>query len=99
VSDDKRTFRHESLQDANALADHLAEIADAIRAGTLHLSDERGEMALEPRGLIRFELTGQQDADQCGVTLSLSWRADKRLAPSTLKISQGADASEGDDGP
>lgn len=87
-SQDKRTFRHESLLSAEALADHLVEIAEALRAGSLKLSDDDGELDLEPRGLVRFELTGYQRAGEGGVSIGLSWRPLDDAAPSTLKISR-----------
>ena len=97
--DDKRTFRHESMQDASALADHLIEIAEALRAGSLHLADERGDMSMKPQGLVRFALTGFQEAGQCGVSISLAWRPEQ-ASPSTLKISRdGGDPHTDPDGP
>lgn len=95
MSDSKRTFRHESLQEADTLADHLTEIAEALRAGTLHLSDDGGEMALALRGLVRFELTGYEQADQAGVTIALTWRSEEDIPPSTLEIGTVNDGSSG----
>ena len=86
--EDKRTFRHESMQEPAALADHLIEIAEALRAGSLHLADERGDMSMKPQGLVRFALTGFQEAGQCGVSIALAWRPEQ-VSPSTLKISRG----------
>ena len=90
--DDKRTFRHESLLSAETLADHLGEIAEALRGGRLELSDDRAEMTLEPRGLVRFELTGYQQAGEGGVTIALSWRPSENPGPTTLVITSGEDA-------
>lgn len=91
MSDEAKTFRHESIQAADALADHLSEIADALRAGTLHLSDDGGSMSLAPNGLVRFQLTGQQQPDQASITISLAWRPQQDLPASSLTISRTAD--------
>ncbi|MCR9161635.1 MAG: amphi-Trp domain-containing protein [Nannocystaceae bacterium] len=91
MSDHGKTFRHESIQDAKALADHLDEIAEALRAGTLHLRDEGGELALQPQGLVRFALSGQQQPDQASLTLTLAWRPEQELSASSLTISRSSD--------
>jgi|GEM_PF-1391902 len=96
MSDRGKTFRHESIQDADALADHLTEIAEALRAGTVHLSDDGGALSLRPHGLVRFQLTGHQQPDQAGLTLSLAWRPEQELPVSSLTISKTAgDADDG----
>lgn len=91
MSDQGKTFRHESIQEANVLADHLAEIADALRAGTLNLRDEGGELSLQPHGLVRFALTGQQQPDQASITLTMVWRPAQELSASSLTISRSSD--------
>ncbi len=91
MSDQGKNFRHESIQEAHALADHLSEIADALRAGTLHLRDEGGELSLQPQGLVRFALAGQQQADQASITITLAWRPQQELSASSLTISRSAD--------
>ncbi len=91
MSDPGKTFRHESIQAADVLADHLTEIADALRAGTLRLSDDGGELALKPHGLVRFALTGQEQPDQASITITLAWRPEQEIPASSLTISRTAD--------
>ena len=88
MSDQGKIFRHESIQKADVLADHLGEIAEALRAGELHLSDEGGELSLQPRGLVRFELVGQEQPDQARLTITLAWRPEAELTVSSLNISR-----------
>ncbi|MEM6293133.1 MAG: amphi-Trp domain-containing protein [Myxococcota bacterium] len=91
MSDPGKTFRHESIQEAGVLADHLNEIADALRAGTLKLSDDGGELSLQPHGLVRFALAGQQQPDQASISITLAWRPQQELSTSSLTISRSDD--------
>ncbi len=91
MSDQGKTFRHESIQEADVLADHLNEIADALRAGTLNLRDDAGALSLQPNGLVRFSLAGQQQPDQASITLTLAWRPQHELSASSLTISRTDD--------
>lgn len=90
-------FRHESLQDANAIVNYLNALAAGIEKGTLQFRDEEGEIILEPGGMIRFGLEAQKKSDRYSLSLKMSWkqRSDKRSDPGPLRINGYSD-DEGD---
>ncbi len=71
-----RTFRHETMQDAEALLDYLDALTEGLRNGRLTLSARGKEVVLEPKGLIKFDIEAKTRADRRKLTLRFSWRED-----------------------
>lgn len=88
MKDKSNQFRHESLQDANAVVTYLKALAEGIEKGTLQFRDEQGEIVLEPGGMIRFGLEAQKRSDRYSLSLKMSWkqRSEKRRDPGPLRI-------------
>jgi amphi-Trp domain-containing protein len=70
----KKEFEHESLQDRQSLCEYLHTVTRGVEEGRLTVSGRDGEITLEPRGLIRFELQASLKPDRGKLTLRLSWK-------------------------
>ncbi len=90
MSDRDRQFQHESLQDSRALAEYLKALIQGFESGTLRLRDPEGEIELEPRGLVSFEVRATQKRGRSKLHLRFSWKEDSPRVAGTLEI-------EGDD--
>lgn len=84
----KKNFRHESLQDRDSIQAILKAITQGVAKGKLTLSDEEGEMVLNPDGLLQLKVTATQDTDRHRLNLRITWQAEERqLKPGkTLKV-------------
>ena len=75
VKDDReRQFQHESLQDREAIATYLETLREGFESGYLTFSDERGELSLEPHGLVGFEVRVSRKRDRVRLTVRCSWK-------------------------
>jgi len=74
MSHQKTEFEYESLEDARSIGRYLRALADGFEKGLLSFSDRRGEIALEPHGLIEFEVRVSKKRDRSRLSLSLTWR-------------------------
>jgi amphi-Trp domain-containing protein len=87
MSQRKRTFRHESLQDQESIHTILKAITQGVSKGKLSLCDEEGEITLCPKGLLNLKVTASQDTDRHRLNLRITWQADDQPKQSKhLKI-------------
>lgn len=77
----KKEFDHESLQDRESLARYLQVVTQGFLDGHLSVSSRGEDIALEPRGLIRFELRATQRPDRGRLTLRFTWKPSKDEQP------------------
>lgn len=77
MSDDKRSFEHKSLQDAESVVRYLSEIGEGIAGGRLALANGDGEVILEPTGLIKLNIKGSRKKEKGKLTIKLSWKAEE----------------------
>lgn len=84
----KKNFRHESLQDRESIQAILKAITQGVAKGRLELSDEEGEMVLNPEGLLQLKVTATQDTDRHRLNLRITWQTEEAsLKPGTgLKV-------------
>lgn len=90
----KREFDYESLQDTTSIVKYLNALADGFEKGVLTFSDKNGELTLEPRGLIDFEVRASTKRDRTRVTLMFTWkpaRDDEDEETGPLFITVGSD--------
>jgi len=73
----KKEFEHESLQDRDSLAQYLQTVTQGFQDGRLSVSSRGEDIALEPRGLIQFELRASQRSDRGRLTLRFTWKPSK----------------------
>jgi amphi-Trp domain-containing protein len=77
----KREFEHESFQDSEAICTYLETIIAGIRSGELKVSDGNEELALRPRGLMRFEVKATERPDRTRLSLRMSWKPEEEELP------------------
>lgn len=70
----KREFEYESAQDRESIVKYLRALAEGFERGVLSFSDKNGDVKLEPRGLINFEVRASKKSERTRVTLSFRWR-------------------------
>ncbi len=84
----KKSFRHESLQDAKSIQAILKAISQGLGKGKLNLSDEDEEMVLEPEGLLHLKLTANQEENRHRINLRVTWHTeDERPKKKNLEVS------------
>jgi amphi-Trp domain-containing protein len=86
MSRGKREFAYESLQDRSSIVKYLRALADGFERGELSFSDKSGEVTLEPKGLIGFEVRASKKSDRTRLTVNFRWK-------------NGEDATESETGP
>ncbi|MES9817554.1 MAG: amphi-Trp domain-containing protein [Candidatus Thiodiazotropha sp.] len=69
----KKNFRHESLQDNESIQALLKAISQGIAKGKLTLSDEDGEMVMQPNGLLQLKVAATQDEERHRINLRITW--------------------------
>jgi amphi-Trp domain-containing protein len=72
----KKNFRHESLQDRDSIQGLLKAISQGIAKGRLTLSDEEGEMVLQPEGLLQLKVAATQDEERHRINLRITWQVE-----------------------
>jgi amphi-Trp domain-containing protein len=88
MSQGKKNFRHESLQDRESIQALLKAVTQGVAQGKLTLSDEEGEIVLNPKGLLQLKVTATQDIDRHRLNLRISWQAEEAQlkAGKSLKV-------------
>lgn len=85
----KKSFQHESIQDAKSLQKILNAISDGIAKGKLEFSDEDDEIVFQPEGLMQLRLSAAQDGNQQRFNIKVSWQLDSdKLKSKSLKINK-----------
>lgn len=75
----KKSFRHESLQDAKTIQEILKSITRGIAKGELSFSDEDGEIVMEPEGLLNLKVTASQDELSHRLDIRITWKAEEKV--------------------
>ena len=79
MSQDKNSFRHESLQDAKTIQEILKAITKGLAKGKLSFSDEDGEIVMEPEGLLNLKVTANQDESRHRLNIRITWQAEEKV--------------------
>ena len=82
----KNTFRHESLQDADTIQQLLKSLAKGLANGQLTFSDEEGEIALQPEGLLNLKVTATKDAGRQKLSLRVTWQTQDEVKSSKKSL-------------
>ncbi|MBW6454000.1 MAG: amphi-Trp domain-containing protein [Methyloprofundus sp.] len=87
MKQEKKSFRHESLQDAQSIEKILAAISESLGKGKLKFSDEEDEIIFQPEGLMKLKLTAAQDGNEQRFNIKVSWQLDSdKLKNKTIKV-------------
>ena len=73
---EKSSFRHESLQDAESIQELLKAVS----------SDEEGEIRMEPEGLLNLKLTASREEGRHRINLRITWQVDEKPPKRSLKV-------------
>ncbi len=89
MNQDKKVFRHESLQDARSIRGVLKALLKGLEKGKVSFRDEDGEILMEPRGLLRLRLKASQDENRQSINLRVSWQVEDEVVKKkgSLKVS------------
>ncbi len=71
---DKNTFRHESLQDSESIKKLLSGLLEGLEQGELYFTDEDGEIAMTPAGLLHLKVTASKEDGRNRVNLRITWQ-------------------------
>ena len=85
----KKSFRHDSLQDAESIQAILAAISEGIATGKVCFSDEDDKLVMHPEGLLHLKVTASQEDNHHRINVRVSWQVeDKRMKKKNpLKVS------------
>ncbi|PRQ07591.1 amphi-Trp domain-containing protein [Enhygromyxa salina] len=88
AADDK--FRHESVQDRRSIVKYLQALTAGLEAGHIELGTADHMLALEPDGMLEFEIHAKRKAGRVRFGIKLEWREEEE-EPSTdaLEIKAG----------
>lgn len=89
MKQNKKNFRHESLQDQQSILKILAAVTEGLEKGRLVLSDENDEIVLSPQGLLQLKFSAAQEDNRSSFSLKVSWQteAEKIAQKNILHIS------------
>jgi len=86
----KRSFRHESLQDVESIEKLLKSITRGLAKGELTFSNDGGEIVLNPEGLLNLKVTASKEEGREKLNLRISWQVEqgkKKKGKGALKVS------------
>lgn len=76
MKQNKKNFRHESLQDQQSILKILAALTEGLEKGKLVLSDENDEIILSPQGLLQLKFSAVQEDNRHSFSLKVSWQTE-----------------------
>lgn len=76
MRDNKKRFKHESLQDTETIRELLKAITKGIAKGKISFSDEDDEMIMEPQGLLNLKLSASQEENRNRLAIRISWQTE-----------------------
>lgn len=81
MSQNKNTFRHDSLQNQETIQALLKSIGKGLEKGRLTFSDAEGEIVLKPEGLLNLKISASREGAHHRLSLRVSWQSE----PSPVK--------------
>jgi len=76
----KKSFRHESLQDAGTIQEILEAISAGIARGKVTFSDEDDKIVMRPEGLMHLKVTASQEDDWHRINIRVNWQVEDKQA-------------------
>ncbi|MDH3871060.1 MAG: amphi-Trp domain-containing protein [Gammaproteobacteria bacterium] len=73
---EKRSFRHQSLQDVKSVQGVLKAITSGIARGKITFSDEEDKIVMRPEGLLDIKVTALQEDNRNRFNIRISWQLD-----------------------
>ncbi|HEB56088.1 MAG TPA: amphi-Trp domain-containing protein [Gammaproteobacteria bacterium] len=84
----KKSFRHESLQDAKTIQELLKSVARGFARGELVFSDDEDEIIMQPEGLMNLKVTSNQEENRHRINIRITWqiKEDDKKQNRTLSV-------------
>ena len=73
MSDSPNRFKHQSLQDADAIGKYLAALKEGFENGALVFATNGDRMVLKPQGLVNLELEAKRKGEDIKLSLKFRW--------------------------
>ena len=73
MSDTPNRFKHQSLQDADAIGNYLSALKEGFENGALVFSTNGDRMVLKPQGLVNLELEAKRKGEDVKLSLKFRW--------------------------
>ncbi len=70
-------FEHESLQDADSIAQYLGALIEGFRNGRISLSSDGHELMLTPDPLVQFSIKARKKGNKNKLSLKIQWKDSK----------------------
>ena len=70
----KKSFRHQSLQDAKSIEGILKAITSGIARGKITFSDEDEKIVMRPQGLLDLKVTATQEDNRNRFNIRIGWQ-------------------------
>ena len=86
----KNSFRHQSLQDADAIAELLASLVSGIQRGKVSFSDDDGKILMHPSGLLHLLVRASQEDGSNESSIEISWQSEEKQSRANKKLSISA---------
>lgn len=91
----KASFRHAETLPSNEVADHLTQLAHAVRSGFLSLRGSGQSIALDFEPRVKLEVQAQRELDEGELRLEVSWTEGRYASAERLEVTVGCDQSQG----
>lgn len=82
MKDSSASFRHESIQDKDTIADLILSLQQGLSKGTLKFDDADGAITLKPAGLLNLVIEASSSSDINVLDVRISWQGSR---PDKLK--------------
>lgn len=73
MSDSPNRFKHQSLQDADAIGTYLSALKEGFENGALVFATNGDRMVLKPQGLVNLELEAKRKGEDVKLILKFRW--------------------------
>jgi amphi-Trp domain-containing protein len=90
-------FRHESLQDAEALGDYLSSLEKGFRSGKLSFGIGDDSVSFTPDGLFRMDIKAKRNDKKNKLVIKISWKETGAFSEKERVSSVESDNSFDDD--
>lgn len=85
----KSTFKHESLQSRKSIQDILKALTKGIGKGVVELTDDEGDIILEPEGLLNLKISARKEDSHNRLDIRIRWQTEEE-EPKQKSLSVGS---------
>ena len=78
MSESANRFKHQSLQDSDAIGNYLSALKEGFENGALVFTTDGEQMVLRPQGLVNLELEAKRKGEHVKLSLKFRWKEEDR---------------------